>query len=115
MPSISNCEVGGSGHLHGSHHRFNCRPGYSLVGRAILYCTNEGKWSASVPICLRGIHIYHKLNWINGVWLQHLLQESLTKFCDAFSEPQNACFVGLSSGVMTTANTNAIFGCRDAG
>ena len=49
------------------------------------------------------------------MWLQHLLQESLTKFCDAFSEPKNACFVGLSSGVMTTANTNAIFGCRDAG
>ena len=49
------------------------------------------------------------------MWLQHLLQESLTKFCDAFSEPQNTCFVGLSSGVMTTANTNAIFGCRDAG
>ena len=49
------------------------------------------------------------------MWLQHLLKESLTKFCDAFSEPQNTCFVGLSSGVMTTANTNAIFGCRDAG
>nr|XP_058948028.1 protein mesh-like [Pocillopora verrucosa] len=51
--SISNGEVNGSGRLQGSHHRFSCRPGYSLVGQATLHCTDEGKWNASVPICMR--------------------------------------------------------------
>lgn len=55
MPaSIPNGFVVGSGNLEGSSYEFFCKDGYSLVGSVTTYCTSEGSWNSSVPICLRG-------------------------------------------------------------
>ena len=51
---MANGFINGSGALHGSLYTFNCQDGYSLVGHELLYCTEEGKWNASVPVCLKG-------------------------------------------------------------
>ena len=52
--SISNGNVHGSGNVEGSSYRFSCQVGYALVGSEMLYCTQEGRWNASIPTCLRG-------------------------------------------------------------
>ena len=52
--AIEHGNISGSGHVRGSLHRFSCLSGYSLVGEDILYCTETGKWNASVPKCLKG-------------------------------------------------------------
>ncbi|XP_020611647.1 protein mesh-like isoform X3 [Orbicella faveolata] len=58
--SIRHGDVNASGSIQGSVYTFTCRPGYSLMGEQNLYCTEEGRWNASVPSCLkevRGLHI----------------------------------------------------------
>ncbi|XP_073244634.1 uncharacterized protein [Porites lutea] len=50
---IANGFINGSGAMHGSLYTFKCQDGYSLVGHELLYCTEEGKWNASVPVCLK--------------------------------------------------------------
>ena len=34
---------------------YDCKAGYSLKGSRVLTCGINGRWSASVPTCLRGI------------------------------------------------------------
>ncbi|XP_074609320.1 protein mesh-like isoform X2 [Acropora palmata] len=51
--SIPNGFVVGSGNFEGSSYNFFCKGGYSLVGSVTTFCTSEGTWNASVPICLR--------------------------------------------------------------
>ena len=70
-PSIKHGYVNGSGSVQGSLYRFSCKRGYSLVGETKLYCTAEGKWNASIPICLKGTQrlwsliMYSKLSEIS--------------------------------------------------
>ena len=58
--SISQGFINGSGSVEGSLYSFNCKQGYSLVGDKNLYCTEEGKWNASIPICLKGTLQSHR-------------------------------------------------------
>ena len=30
---------------------FECRPGYSLVGKSMLMCSRKGQWTNSFPVC----------------------------------------------------------------
>ncbi|XP_068694477.1 uncharacterized protein [Montipora foliosa] len=51
--SIVNGYVNSTGSIYGSFYTFKCRDGYSLIGQELLYCTEDGTWNASIPVCLR--------------------------------------------------------------
>ena len=62
-PSVRHGFVNGTGSVEGSLYSFNCKQGYSLVGEKNLYCTEKGRWNASIPICLKGALQSHRLEF----------------------------------------------------
>ncbi|XP_067839671.1 sushi, von Willebrand factor type A, EGF and pentraxin domain-containing protein 1 [Heptranchias perlo] len=51
-PLISNAFFNGSSSLHENAITYNCLPGYTMKGKAEVFCTEKGKWSQPYPTCV---------------------------------------------------------------
>ncbi|XP_067886734.1 sushi, von Willebrand factor type A, EGF and pentraxin domain-containing protein 1 isoform X1 [Heterodontus francisci] len=51
-PVIRNAFFNGSSSLHENAIAYNCLPGYTMKGKADVFCTEKGKWSRPYPTCV---------------------------------------------------------------
>uniref|UniRef100_UPI00398EE43F sushi, von Willebrand factor type A, EGF and pentraxin domain-containing protein 1 n=1 Tax=Pristiophorus japonicus TaxID=55135 RepID=UPI00398EE43F len=51
-PLIHNAFFNGSSSLHENAITYNCFPGYTMKGKAEVFCTEKGKWSQPYPTCV---------------------------------------------------------------